>query len=292
MTNSCRRQTSVSFHFVLPMPMMMLKAIGWEMVTSHEYVWDGRNRPGDHCILQITLAGRGEIELNGRKHVLEPGHVFLVDVPGSHVYRLPESSSSWELLYVELSHDALGFWKELIAAEGPVVRIGLDSAFMKLMWRIYDEAVQDRYKDIYQCSEAAYSIVMQLASLFESRRGNRRLPAAVEKCKLFIEERFSEPVGLDEMAQAAGCSKYHLTRECERTLGATPGRYLTMVRLERASVLLLSPEAWTLEEVAAMTGFSNANYFGKVFRRHTGMSPGEFRHGSDLYEIRRMLFPS
>nr|WP_237690974.1 AraC family transcriptional regulator [Paenibacillus caui] len=264
------------------------------MIADHGYVWDGRNRSGDHCILQYTLSGRGEIEIEGKTHRLERGDAFLVDVPGNHVYRLPADSEAWEVLYIELSHDALAYLRELAAAGtgGTVFKIEPDSALVELLWATYREAVHDSYRDIYQCSRAAYSLVMLLASHLERKRGSASLPPAVEKCKQFLDEHYSEPIGLDDMAAASSRSKFHLSREFERVMGATPGRYLTKVRLERASVLLLSPEEWNLEEIAGMTGFANANYFGKVFRKFTGMSPGEFRKRSDRYEIRRMLFQS
>ncbi|MFD1773328.1 AraC family transcriptional regulator [Paenibacillus rhizophilus] len=271
------------------MPYIMLKGTGHELITSHDYIWDGRNRTGDHCVLQYTLDGRGEIETGGRKHSLEPGDAFLANIPGDHIYRLPADSPRWEVLYFELSHLTLHLLQEWLDIHGCIFRIEPQSEVEHLLWATYREAIEDSYRDMYQCSRAAYSLAMSLASHLVSLASSFPLPPVVERCKTFIDSNLHRSIGLPEMAEASGCSKFHLTREFERKLGLSPGRYLTRIRLERAAVLLLEHAGITLGQVAELSGFSNANYFGKVFRKYTGIAPGEFRKEGDLYQIRRLI---
>ncbi|MNO29971.1 HTH-type transcriptional activator Btr [compost metagenome] len=287
--NEKGKQSSVFFHFITPMPYILLKGAGYELITSHNYIWDGRNRTGDHCVLQYTLDGRGEIETGGRKHSLEPGDAFLADVPGDHIYRLPSDSPRWEVLYFELSHLALHLLQEWLDVNGCIFRIEPESELEQLLWATYREAMEDSYRDMYQCSRAAYSLAMSLASHLVTLASSVPLPPLVERCKTFIDSNLHRSIGLEDMAEVSGCSKFHLTREFERKLGLSPGRYLTRMRLERAAALLLEPANLTLEQVAEQSGFSNSNYFGKVFRKYTGMAPGEFRKDGDLYQIRRLI---
>lgn len=58
--------------------------------------------------------------------------------------------------------------------------------------------------------------------------------------------------------------------------GRSPGRFLQNTRIENAKLLLQNRE-YSMEIIANMVGYSNANYFCKVFRRETGESPGEYR---------------
>lgn len=282
-------QSSVSFHYITPMPYILLKGAGYELITSHDYIWDGRNRTGDHCVLQYTLNGRGEIETGGRKHTLGPGDAFLADVPGNHIYRLPSDSPRWEVLYFELSHLALHLLQEWIDINGYIFRIEQGSELERLLWGTYREAIEDSYLDMYQCSRAAYSLAMSLASHLVTLANSIPLPPFVERCKTFIDSNLHRSIGLQDMAEVSGCSKYHLTREFELKMGLSPGRYLTRMRLEKAAALLLEPTNLTLEQVAEQSGYANANYFGKVFRKYTGMAPGEFRKEGDLYQIRRVI---
>ena len=57
--------------------------------------------------------------------------------------------------------------------------------------------------------------------------------------------------------------------------------YLQKIRINHAQELL-----WLGKEVqfvAEATGFSNANYFSKVFRKEVGMSPSDYRAGKEFY---------
>ncbi|MCY9670789.1 hypothetical protein M5X11_38890 [Paenibacillus alginolyticus] len=59
-------QTSFSFRFIMPMPMLMLKGIGWQLNNeSDEYVWDGNKRKDENCLFQFTISGEGELEMGG-----------------------------------------------------------------------------------------------------------------------------------------------------------------------------------------------------------------------------------
>jgi len=58
--------------------------------------------------------------------------------------------------------------------------------------------------------------------------------------------------------------------------GISPAAFVTEVRLKEALKLLRTPAK--LEDVAAQTGFADANHFCKVFRRHFHTSPGAYRH--------------
>ena len=60
-----------------------------------------------------------------------------------------------------------------------------------------------------------------------------------------------------------------------RETGISPARYITRVRIEYAKLLLRGEDA-SITYVAEASGFANANYFAKVFRKETGMSPSEY----------------
>lgn len=103
-----------------------------------------------------------------------------------------------------------------------------------------------------------------------------RLPLLVENAVGIICEKYDCLCGIEELARELGVSKSHLVREFSKATGISPGRYYTIVRIEAAKQRLLS-KAYPLETVAVLSGFSGANYFCKVFKKSTGMTPGEYR---------------
>ena len=53
--------------------------------------------------------------------------------------------------------------------------------------------------------------------------------------------------------------------------------FLTRTRMEKAQMMLSSKEPQTLGEISAACGYPNKSYFCQVFKKYTGMTPGEYQ---------------
>ena len=91
-----------------------------------------------------------------------------------------------------------------------------------------------------------------------------------------IDQHYSSPLDLGELARVAGVSKYHFVRCFEAAYGETPIRYLTRRRIERAQDLLRAANL-TVTEVCMLVGFSSLGSFSSRFRSLVGESPTEYR---------------
>ncbi len=98
----------------------------------------------------------------------------------------------------------------------------------------------------------------------------------VAQAVLAMHSHYSELYGVEELSAQLGVSKSHLVRVFAAEMGMGPGHYLTQVRL-KAAKLLLAHRPYPLELVASLCGFSGANYFCRVFRRSTGLTPAAWR---------------
>ncbi len=91
-----------------------------------------------------------------------------------------------------------------------------------------------------------------------------------------MDARYADPLNLDDMAAAAGFSRYHFVREFRHVFGETPGAYLSRRRVERAKDLLVHANL-TVTEVCMVVGFSSLGSFSRRFRELVGCSPSEYR---------------
>ena len=92
-----------------------------------------------------------------------------------------------------------------------------------------------------------------------------------------INERYPELVGISELAESLQVNKSYLIRRFGREVGISPGKYLQSIRISRAKKLLLTPQ-YSLEVIAALCGFSGANYFCKTFKKECGETPTTYRN--------------
>lgn len=100
-------------------------------------------------------------------------------------------------------------------------------------------------------------------------------PELVRQAIALMQRDYAYLYGIDELAERLSVSKSHLIRVFSAAVGIAPGRYLTQLRVEHAKRMLSSGDA-SIDVIAAATGFSSAAYFGKVFRRTTGLTPTRF----------------
>lgn len=101
----------------------------------------------------------------------------------------------------------------------------------------------------------------------------RRLPPPLAA---LVRASEAEPTAPLDHAAVAGISASHLRELSRRHLGVPPGELRRLIRLRLAQKLLRTSHL-TIAQVAAASGWDDANYFSRYFRSRTGMSPRAFR---------------
>ncbi|SPT57018.1 AraC family transcriptional regulator [Actinomadura madurae] len=97
----------------------------------------------------------------------------------------------------------------------------------------------------------------------------------VERARRRLEESYLDDIGADELAEAAGCSRFALYRGFRQAYGMGPSDYQRQLRLRAARRLLAAGEA--IGDVAARTGFADQSHLTRWFVRCYGMTPGRFQ---------------
>ncbi|MGB9182634.1 MAG: AraC family transcriptional regulator [Solirubrobacteraceae bacterium] len=96
------------------------------------------------------------------------------------------------------------------------------------------------------------------------------------RAKDLADARYFEPLGVDDMASAAGLSRAHFSREFRRTFGEPPHSYLLTRRLERAASLLRGTDQ-SVAEICFSVGLQSVGSFTSSFTRTFGLSPTAYR---------------
>ena len=98
----------------------------------------------------------------------------------------------------------------------------------------------------------------------------------VRKVRAFMRRHLAEKLTLDDLAAAAGKSKFHFLRQYRAETGATPLKALWDMRCAEAAALL-KYTGLPVKEIAARTGFSDVAHFSRRIKAWSGRSPGELR---------------
>ncbi len=94
----------------------------------------------------------------------------------------------------------------------------------------------------------------------------------------FIEENYMYDISMQELARRMNYSEPYFCKLFKQYFNQNFTAYLTEYRIAEAKKLLEQPTV-NVKDVGKAVGYSDSNYFTKVFRRITGQSPTEYRNG-------------
>lgn len=130
-------------------------------------------------------------------------------------------------------------------------------------------------KGIFSAGETLSHVI---EALNRSKSLSGETQQIVRKVMAYIHDHYSEPLLREEMASYAGVGERHLNRCFRQETGVAPMTYLTRYRIRQARLMLEKGDS-SIAEVALATGFSDSNYFARVFRREVGITPGAYKRG-------------
>lgn len=199
--------------------------------------------------------------------------------------------------YLQFEPLASALEKQLLKAEGARLypsewlRIGetIASQVMNLLVERYDfdaKRIQERYGTMWPLTEA----VKKVQSAAELAELVRRMTAIaeemitaylqrsgwVQQVKDYVEKHYGEVIRLEDMADRANFSASHFSHRFRQETGEPFSDYVTRVRI-REAVRMYQETNFSTEEIAARVGYTNPNYFIKVFKKETGQTVKQFK---------------
>lgn len=98
----------------------------------------------------------------------------------------------------------------------------------------------------------------------------------MQKLLAYIDEHYSEPLRLSSLGEHFHFNPSYLSGYFSAHHSEGFSEYLNKTRITKACELLSSDEL-SISEISAKVGYADHSYFTKVFKKHTGLSPSQYR---------------
>ncbi len=159
------------------------------------------------------------------------------------------------------------YFKELVIRDKDIfVRLtSFFSAFEKPGFKLEQESI-------------LLDTLIQLFSRYGDKNINSeqrgREPLLIKRVREYLEENYADNISVEELSSISGFSPYHLIRTFSRQVGLPPHLYQTHIRIKKARSLL--EQGVSIADVASITGFVDQAHFTRCFKKHLGITPGNY----------------
>lgn len=180
----------------------------------------------------------------------------------------------------KLASDTLRQQKNLIICTATLVtraaiRGGLDreTAFALSDLYIQKAELMSTYEGLTRLNAQMVLDFTQRVSATKSGIHNSKL---MRRARDYILAHISEPITTEALSKELGMNRTYLCSLFTEETGLTINQYVTQVKMEEAK-RLMEITCKSTAEIAEYLGYSTQSYFQRVFKTHTGMTPGEYR---------------
>jgi AraC-like DNA-binding protein len=215
--------------------------------------------PGRYRVRGEEVAG-----LAGRTQLREPGDVHL---------SLERRSTSLRVLWLPVGH-LEGLARELGWREPPQWRMPAvdDPALFEALVRLHAGLEGAAHLDVRAALRGV--LVSALARHGERAGPGRGLRPELAAAREHLQAHLAGTVALDELAEVAGLSKYHLARSFQAAFGVAPHGYQILARVNAARALL--DAGAPIAEASLRVGFADQAHLTRHFKRAFSVTPGQY----------------
>ena len=160
-----------------------------------------------------------------------------------------------------------------------VIPVGCSAEYVQLFNKIILE-LQLKRDNYAECSMLLFKqllIAMGRATINNEHSSIVTDKLSIESATNYFHEHFHDQILIDKYLEEKNINANAFFKKFKAYTGVSPLQYLLDIRLSNAKSLLESTE-YTISEISSIVGYDNPLYFSRLFHRHVGISPREYRN--------------
>jgi AraC-like DNA-binding protein len=250
-----------------------------DVEASYPHHYDISNL--DSFSLIYTEAGAGRISFNSRSYIMKKETVMFINC--KHCHTIEIKIPLWKYKIFFISGPSVSFFYNNYIEDGENLHTFLpDSLVPDKINFLYDNLSNPHNVPLVH-SRYIYELLFELLIEKSRLRKEHCTCDYIYQIKHDFDFHYMDDISLEFLEQKYHVSKSHICREFKKRFLMTPIQYQNYRKIEVSKRMLLNTDM-RINEIGRMVGFENPNNFIRNFKKHTAVTPSEYRkqHIADI----------
>lgn len=229
-----------------------------------------RSVRNDYYLIYL-LTGGMTLYFNNREHYIKEGELIIIR-PNIKYYYYTENTNVNYLWMHFTGFKAEETLSKMMLDTNKILQCGHSGSIIDLWKRMCNEFIINDtfFEDMTTC------IFQEILTVFSRRVNSSSGKKHLLKSVLYIHENYAKKISISQLAEIENLSESYYRTVFSNIFKASPIEYITDRRIEAAAYMLNDTDK-TLEEISSLVGYNDPYYFGKLFKKKMGVSPGKYR---------------
>lgn len=246
--------------------------------SGYYFSWESWRILNEFQINYIT-EGQGILETKAGYFPVSPGSIMLICPGERHRYK-PDINTGWTENYIGFSGELASHFVSNVfnSYNQPIYQCDNHFELIDSFQKIFDTVIKQRPS--YQ--KVSSGLILKLIGYVESQILSRQFKGKeveiiVNDAKKTMWENVDEEIDFKEFSRKHHVSYSYFRKVFKIYTGIAPHQYFLDYKIMRARELILASDV-PVKEISYKLGFSSIQYFSRLFKKKTGMSPTDLRN--------------
>lgn len=237
------------------------------------------NGRGDYQLLYIA-SGKGYFYFDGKEYIVPKGNMVLFR-PGVtqeyYIYSEDKTETYWVHFTGSAVDNLLDYYQ--ISLNEKIIFAGTAPDYQWLFRQMIQELqlMRSNFEDLLNINLLHILLIIHRFRQEGNTIGTKTFDE-VERATHFFHDHYNEPIVIQDYAKEHGLTANWFTQCFKRITKVTPMQYIISLRMTNAMSLIDNTD-YNMTQIAYTVGYENSMYyFSRVFKKHTGMSPTEYKN--------------
>ncbi|MDO4976207.1 MAG: AraC family transcriptional regulator [Eubacteriales bacterium] len=221
--------------------------------------------------------GAGFLQINDHSLSFNKNEIVIIK-QGAFSYQVTPNNGPVDFALVGFDDIDFSFSKEI--EDKPFLHIHVTEELNCFFMQNIVKELQEK-NDLYHqvCNYYVNLLFIQLkreSQISYQIQVKEKINSDCEFIRNYLDEHYTEDITLDTLSEISKMNKYYLVHSFTNTYGCSPINYLNEKKIDESKILLETTD-YPIAKVAKMIGYSSQSYFSQSFKKHTYMTPNEYR---------------